>query len=240
MNPAGPTDTIINVTFNSGFTFDSVFVSASNGCTTSLVKKLRVSATLVPATPVISSNTASFNACIGDVVTYTATSTATATSGSAATYGWVLPLHLSIASATTDSSSITVNVLSGYTGGTLKAFAKSACGINSIIKTQALTHTGCAAGTRVSAPIAATTAQLYPNPNNGNFTVRIQTGVVASSNATVKIANMFGQVVAEYAAVNKGGLITLNVANNKLINGVYNVIYTIDGVSNTIKMTVQK
>ena len=147
---------------------------------------------------------------------------------------------MAITSATSDSGSITVSVLAGYTGGTLKAFAKSACGINSAVKTQALTHTGCAAGTRVSAPIAATTAQLYPNPNNGNFTVRIQTGVASSSNASVKIANVFGQVVAEYAAINKGGLITLNVANNKLISGIYNVIYTIDGVSNTIKMTVQK
>jgi hypothetical protein len=47
-------------------------------------------------------------------------------------------------------------------------------------------------------------------------------------------------MVENFTAVNNNGLISQNINNNNLTNGVYTVRYTVGTVTNVIKMVVQK
>lgn len=246
VNAPGANDTAITVTFDKGFTSGTISVQ-SVGTLRSAAKVLAVTALQLPVavktvTVTGGTNVAKpLNACIGNTMTFkVATLTpATATTVAPDHYRWIFPATMTVASANADSSEVAFNVNAGFTGGAVAVVSISKVGVTSAIaglKTT-LTHTGCAAGTRIAATeraIVATKTSLYPNPNNGNFRINIESGVAA--NATIQITDMAGRTVAKYNASSNN----LNISNNKLVNGVYFVTYTVGNVSNTIKMVVKK
>jgi len=65
--------------------------------------------------------------------------------------------------------------------------------------------------------LSTATFNLYPNPNNGNFTLQYDLGTNSSGN--VKIYNTLGEMVGEYTLDNSEG--KMNISNSGLSNGVY-------------------
>ncbi|MBU6157561.1 MAG: T9SS type A sorting domain-containing protein [Bacteroidetes bacterium] len=131
VNGAGVNDTAVIVTFNSGFTTDSLMVTARTACSESINRRIFLSAlSVTPAVTSLTSGTGNFAPCAGSTVTYTATaSTPTNAQSAIATFRWTRPAGTEVVSANSDSSEITVNYLSVYKGGALSVRGVSACGI---------------------------------------------------------------------------------------------------------------
>jgi translation elongation factor EF-Tu-like GTPase len=81
-------------------------------------------------------------------------------------------------------------------------------------------------------------AVIYPTPNDGNFTLVVNTGVQTTSNATVELVDMYGRVVARYSAVNNLGMIYRKIQNNHLMSGVYQVTCKIGKLRLVTRMVV--
>jgi len=69
----------------------------------------------------------------------------------------------------------------------------------------------------ITAPTNDAEVNLYPNPNNGNFTLEYDLGTGA--NGYVQLYNTMGQMVGEYSLANSQG--KMNISNPQLSNGVY-------------------
>ncbi len=152
-------------------------------------------------------------------------------------YSWTLPKNTSIVSANTDSSFITISIGALFTSGSISVKAKTACGVLGGGRSQALTK--CVVSPRAFTYTEAKD-QLYPNPNDGNFQLSVNTGITTRSNALVRVFDMTGKQVAQYNAVNNNGVINARYAASHLQNGVYTVQYTVGNTSKSIKMIVQK
>lgn len=61
------------------------------------------------------------------------------------------------------------------------------------------------------------TVNLYPNPNNGNFTLEYDLG--NNVDGKVILYDMYGQLVGEYSLANSQG--KMSISNPQLSNGVY-------------------
>ena len=252
LNASGVNDTAIMVTFGAGFTRDTIRVTAVNGCNTSIAQKVFLSAVLPPATPnSLISNTGSFNGCVGGFITFTVASPAPSASQEPTNrYRWAIPSKTLIRSAQPDSSSMTIKFLSGYVGGNITVRGVSACNVQGAILTQALTHIGCAVGSRptdgnlskdaIVVEEGTNDTKLYPNPNNGTFTVQMQTGKNDRMPATIQIIDVYGRVVSQFIAANNAGRINRTVSESKLPNGIYTVKYTVGLTTSTSKMVIQK
>jgi hypothetical protein len=212
-----------------------------------------------PATPATLTVTLVSDVCGARVYRYAAPvlPAGTATNAAPNGYEWSLPTGSVVAlSGTLDSG-----VLSGptaryirviYTSNagavptdSIRVRYTSACGVGND-KAAKLTNVFkvCLVGAPVYSKSNNTTdgikAMVYPNPNNGIFTVRIETGVTAKANASIQIIDMNGRMVENFTSVNNNGLISQNINNSNLTNGVYTVRYTVGTVTNVIKMVVQK
>ena len=229
----------ITVSFNTGFTGGSLTAKGVTACgvigtttTTAILQYL-------PPTPLsISSSTNSYNACINSTVTYTAIVGAPTTSQTpTSVFRWTKPNNTTITAASADSSSITLRFNTGYVGGTLSVKGQSRCGTQGGTKSQSLTHTGCAAGTKMSIPITTKTANsfevsLYPNPSAGEFklfvnfvggkTSSMATNLVGGktpTKATVKVIDLQGRLIKSFECIaNRPTAI-----GNELKPGVYMV-----------------
>ncbi len=140
INPPGVNDTAIIVQFASGFLRDTLSVSAVTPCSQSTPRTLVLSSQFTPPTVSnITASTGNFTPCIGNVVIYTASAPApTSTQSAISAYRWTLPAFCTITATTGDSSSITVRIDPGFTGGTLSVRARSACGVLGTARTGGL------------------------------------------------------------------------------------------------------
>jgi len=196
----------ITVSFNTGFTGGSLTAKGVTACgvigttaTTAILQYL-------PPTPLsISSSTNSYNACINSTVTYTAIVGAPTTAQApASVFRWTRPNNTSITAASADSSSITVRFNTGYVGGTLSVKGQSRCGTQGGSKSQALTHTGCAVGTKMSVPVTTTInsnsfeVSLYPNPSAGEFKLFVGVTPTKATKATVKVIDLQGRLIKSF------------------------------------------
>jgi len=130
-------------------------------------------------------------------------------------------------------------------GDSVRVRYTSACGVGSN-KALKLTNVAkvCLVGTPASSKTANNSdvikAEIYPNPNNGNFTLSVQTGIMTNATAKVQIIDMYGRVVNQFTAQNNNGSIYMNIADAKLINGLYSVKYSVGTISSSVKMMIKK
>jgi uncharacterized protein (TIGR02145 family) len=218
----------ITVSFNTGFTGGSLTCKGISACgvvgTTATTAILQY---LPPAPLSIATSTNSYNACINSSVTYTALVSAPTTAQvSASVFRWTRPNNTTITSATADSSSITVRFNTGYTGGVISVKGQSRCGAQGAARSQMLTHTGCALGTKMSLPITTTNApsfevSLYPNPTTNEFKLLIKNNTVVGSNkpskAIIKVIDLQGRMMKSFTT-NTNQAIAIG---NELKAGVY-------------------
>jgi hypothetical protein len=194
--------------------------------------------------------------CGGRKYRYTAPTLPAGTSVYAAASGYVWTLPTSNIGAVLDSGTLNSKVIVvRYTSNAAAAATDSmylqytsACGL-SPLKGQKLTNLLKANCLVNGTPVISRTinvtndgmkAQVYPNPNNGNFTVRVETGITAKTNASIQVLDMNGRLVSQLNTVNNNGLVVANINNSNLNSGIYIVKYTVGNVTNTIKMVVQK
>jgi uncharacterized protein (TIGR02145 family) len=219
----------ITVSFNTGFTGGSLTAKGVSSC--GVVGTTATAAVLqyLPPTPLsIGSSTNSYNACINSSVTYTAlVGTATTSQAPAVSFRWTMPNNTSITSASADSSSITVRFNTGYTGGAITVKSQSRCGTLSAARSQTLTHTGCAIGTKMSQPITTSNSNsfevsLYPNPTANAFKLLIKNSKasgLSSNQAIVKVIDIQGRMIKSFQANTN----QVTAIGNELKAGVYMV-----------------
>jgi hypothetical protein len=200
------------------------------------------SITLTPSKAVdVVSSTGFWNGCIGNSVNYFVVSPTTSTSP-ISVYRWTIPAFTTITSANVDSSQITLQFNTSYRGGSLKVQSSTSCGALGTAVSKTLTHVGCAAGQRGSnvEELVIDQVALSPNPNNGTFTLNVESSVKKSTIVKVQIYDIYGKMVGEYTTQSASGIFSKNITNTKLNNGVYFVTYVIGDTRKTVKMIVQK
>jgi uncharacterized protein (TIGR02145 family) len=229
----------ITVSFNTGFIGGSLTAKGVTACgvigTTAATAILQY----LPPTPLsISSSTNSYNACINSTVTYTAIVGAPTTAQApASVFRWTRPNNTSITAASADSSSITVRFNTGYVGGTLSVKGQSRCGTQGGSKSLALTHTGCAVGTKMSEPVTTTInsnsfeVSLYPNPSAGEFKLFVGVTPTKATKATVKVIDLQGRLIKSFEC-NANQVTALG---NELKPGVYMVEVRIGNEVKTLR-----
>ena len=193
--------------------------------------------------------------CGGRKYRYTAPALPAATAVYAAATGYIWTLPTTTIGAVLDSGSLTEKVIvvsytsnsAAITGDSMYLTYTSACGLSPVKgqKLSNLVKINCLVN---STPVYSRTvntnngiiAQVYPNPNNGNFTVRIESGITSKTTASIQVIDLNGRIVSNVSAVNNNGLIVTNINNSNLNNGIYTVRYTVGNVTNAVKMVIQK
>ena len=250
INASGANDTAVIVTFLSGLTKDTLSVTSITPCSESVAKTVILNATLLPPTPTsITSSTGSYNACIGNQITYTRVVAApTATQVAASVYRWTKPNNTVIVSAATDSSSITLQFNTGYIGGSVTCKGQTPCGILGTAKSQALTHTGCAAGT-VIIPMAKNPnnvessdfeLNVYPNPNDGNFNLDVKSNSLIQQSLVIQIIDFNGKIIKRYTAKTESGIFSKHFSESNLAAGVYTLRVISNKTIKEVKLLIDK
>ena len=242
---------------------DSVKVRYSSGCGFSTYKAAALTnvatSTVVPAAPASITATLVSNVCGARVYRYTAPAlpVGSATAAAATGYTWSLPTGSAVAlSASVDSGVLSgagaryirlkfTNNGAAVAGDSVRVRYTSACGVSA---NKALKLTNLALVCLVGSPVYSKgtngndiiNAEIYPNPNSGNFTLTVQTGIMTPAIAKVQIIDMYGRVVNQFTAQNNNGSIHMNISDSKLVNGMYSVKYSIGTISNSIKMMIKK
>jgi hypothetical protein len=175
---------------------------------------------------------------------------ATTTAGAASAYLWTLPTGTVGSTGSLDSGSLSGRTIvivytsnAAATTDSIRVRYTSGCG-NSAIKAQKLSNiakTCFSGGTDIFSRNAtsAIKSSVYPNPNNGSFTVTASTGVTSETTATVQVIDMMGKVISHTLVEMNQGIINTTI-NNNLKNGVYLVKYIAGNTTQTIRMVVQK
>ena len=250
INALGVNDTAVIVTFLTGFTKDTLSVTSVTPCSESTSKTVALNATLLPPTPTsITSSTASYNACIGDQITYTVVVAApSATQVAASVYRWTKPNNTVIVSAATDSSSITLQFNTGYIGGSVTCKGQTPCGILGTAKTQALTHTGCPTGTIIiptaklgsNAEPIELELNVYPNPNDGNFNLDVKANSTNPQSLVILIIDVNGKVIKRYSAKTESGIFTKHFSESNLAGGIYTMRVVSNKTIKEVKLLIEK
>ena len=228
------------ITLNFGSSYIGGTLSAK-GMTNCGVAGSVKSIVLAPTKAVdVVSSTGFWNGCIGNSVNYFVVSPVTSTSPVSG-YRWTKPAFTTITSANVDSSQITLQFNTGYKGGSLKVQSSTSCGSLGTAVSKTLTHVGCAAGQRAGVEeetLVTDLVSLFPNPNNGQFTINIQTGDKVTQKALIQIINLQGNLLDQYTVGVNAGVISKKITNTSLKSGMYFVTYIIGTNKKTIKMYI--
>ena len=234
---------------------DSVRVLYTSDCGNSLRKTSKLSNTLLaaPLAPASITIQTKSDVCGARTYRYIAPATlpgATTTAGAASGYLWTAPFGTVGSTGTIDSGDVNSRIITvTYTsnaaaaaGDSIKLQYTSGCG-NGAFKAQKLSNlakTCFASGNEVfTRNNTEIKTSVYPNPNNGSFTLYATTGVMNKSVATVQVIDMLGKEVSQSIVENNNGVINTNL-NVNLKNGVYTVKYTVGNVSSNVRMVVMK
>ena len=215
---------------------------SAKGVTSCGASSAAKSITFAPSKAIdVVSSTGFWNGCIGNSVNYFVVSPVTSTLPVTG-YRWTKPAFTTITSANVDSSQITLQFNTGYKGGSLKVQSSTSCGTLGTAVSKTLTHVGCAAGQRGSnvEELVIDQVALFPNPNNGTFTLNVESSTKKSTLVQVQIFDIYGKMMGQYTTQSNLGVFSKNITNTKLNNGMYFVTYTIGNVRKVIRMVVQK
>ncbi len=218
----------ITIRYDLGYAGGAITAKGQSACGIAGVAKSVTLLYLTPTPTSITSTTGLYNGCIGTAMVFTAVVPApTTTQVAAAIYRWTKPNNTTITSAAADSSSITLQYNTGYTGGSLTVKGQTPCLTLGTAKSQALTHTGCPVGSLtqiagfklLNPPLQQ--ALIYPNPNNGNFTININTKSGKTEPVEIIIVDLYGKVVNQYYSESNQGVINQNVSLKPVSSGLY-------------------
>ena len=208
--------------------------------------------TTLPAAPAAPTQALVTDACGARVYKFTAAALPVATTTALGTgYDWAFTSGAVASTATfvRDSAngryvwySFSSNA-AATTADSIKVAFKTLCGNSPYgkLKLANLAKTGCKTATIKGLNVTSSEkTMLYPNPNNGIFTLYVTTGNFENTKATIQVVNMMGKVVYQSNAVCNNGTLVSTINNYNLPNGVYTVRYTIGSLTNSVKMIVQK
>jgi peroxiredoxin family protein len=235
---------------------DSVRVYYTSGCGNSLRKSSKLSnillsAPLAPASITIQLKNDVCNARTYRYIAPTLPS-ATSTAGAATGYIWTRPIGPLGTTGTIDSGNVNSRIITvtyssnaaAGVGDSIKLQYSSGCG-NGAVKAQKLSNVAkvCPPGIFAKADSKETSItrvmQVFPNPNNGNFTIKIQTGITTTRKALIEIRDIQGRLIRTLNTENVNGAINQEVRNMGLIKGMYVVIYRLGAEHNSVKMIVE-
>ena len=204
-----------------------------------------------PAAPATLTATLVSDVCGARVYRYTAPAlpAGSATAAAATGYTWTLPTGSAVAlSATLDSGVLSgagaryirlkfTNNGAAVTGDSVRVRYISACGVGA---NKALKLTNLAKVCLVGAPVYAKGAEvinadIYPNPNNGSFSLHFETGVLSEKQALVEIKDITGKSIDQFAVKVINGKIDAFYNTGKLKTGLYFI-----GLKNQNKVACKK
>jgi hypothetical protein len=188
--------------------------------------------TLIRATtPAVSSITTDLGNnyyCADDYGTFTAASaTVTSIQRPIATYRWTLPSNTTMLSANSDSSVVSLIFTGSFTGGSLQVRGVNACGTLGTAKAITISTALCRGGntniptTKIANQQSPLFTLVYPNPNQGRFTLEATTGNLFSEKVDVSIINANGKLVDKFSTQSVAGKIKTQIQSTKLSNGLY-------------------
>jgi hypothetical protein len=211
----------VKLQFGSTFVGGNLFVRGVTACGgIGSAKSITLIRYLTPTPTNITSSTTSYNACIGNSITYTVVAPSpNATQQIADVYRWTVPANANIQSANTDSSAVSVIFNTGYTGGSLIVRGQTNCGVIGTQKAVTLTRTGCPSGLFAKNTVkenktSKAKINIYPNPNNGSFKIALKTGRHTSEKVNIQMINTMGKVIFSNNLISVNGDVNLNI-NNK-------------------------
>jgi len=214
----------------------------------------------VPATPASITATLVSDVCGARVYRYAAPvlPAGTATNVAPTGYEWSLPTGSAVAlSGIKDSGELSgsnarfirviyTNNGLAITGDSIRVRYTSPCGV-SAKKALKLTNIAitCSGNTPLITKatikiVSNEKTMLYPNPNNGIFTLNVTTGNFENAKATIQVVDIMGKVVYQTNEVVNNGTLVSRINNYNLSTGIYTVRYTIGSVTKAVKMVVQK
>jgi lysophospholipase L1-like esterase len=229
----------ITLQFNAGYAGGAISVKGQTACGQfGTAKTVNLQYSTPTPTSVVSSSGV-YNACIGSTITFSMTVPApTSTQIAAVMYRWTRPNYTTILSANADSSIITLLFNTGFTGGSLTVKGQTACGNYGSAKTQLLTNVGCASGTKMysksSDDFKSQHALVFPNPNNGNFTLKFNNRF--KTNIIIRDVN--SSVMATYQTIGNNEQEDFKINNLNLPAGLYFISIQNDNKIETIKMVI--
>ena len=228
----------VSISFGSSFSTGAITVKSQSACNIfSAAKSLAVA----PAKPLdMSSSTGFWNGCIGNSATYSVISAVPSVSlPPGVAFRWTKPANTTFTYANADSSVVTLQFNTGYTGGPLTAKATTSCGTLSTPISKTLTHINCAFGSRVGVEdLQKDLVALYPVPNNGNFTLNVQSSITKTAYANVNIIDMTGRTVYSERIKSVDGVLSKDFSLN-LQRGMYALYYIINNKRTVVKFIVQ-
>jgi len=124
----------------------------------------------------------------------------------------------------------------GYTYTTIPGYQLTA-GIQQSIPNGVTNAVVDKAEVTVETPAEKDGIVVYPNPSNGNFTVRINTSNL-TDNAIVTVYDLFGKIVLSSTMGNNGGFMQQTFSNKNLAAGMYVVHCSVGNKSSTLKLSV--
>jgi hypothetical protein len=230
----------------------------TSDCGNSLRKALKLTNTLLSAPLAPASITIQLKSDVCFLRTYRYIApvlpAATTTAGVATGYIWSTPFGALGSTGVIDSGNVNSKIITvtyssnaaAATGDSIKLRFSSGCG-NGAFKAQKLSNILKACpplpGFSKTTPKPTTTTdlgmQIFPNPNKGNFTIKINTGVLSKAKALIEIRDIQGRLVHSINTQNINGIINEHVQKSELTSGVYLVTYRLGDVRKSMKMVVE-
>lgn len=226
-------------------------------CGFSAYRKARLTNTAIstnpPAAPASITISLVNNICGARQYRYTAPvlPAATATNSAPNGYSWDGPFGPVGTTGTIDSGNVNSRaILVTYTSNAAATIADSirvrytsVCGSGpyrrALLTNTALVCPGNVVGKPENQPVVE--YNLYPNPNNGRFTLMVNnTGIKDKSVAVVRVLDFLGKPLARFSAMNENGKIIANINKTDLPSGIYVVEFSVGNITKTIKMVVVK
>ncbi|MEI2750242.1 MAG: T9SS type A sorting domain-containing protein [Ferruginibacter sp.] len=227
----------ITVSFASTFVTGKLSVTATNACGTSNARTISVYAR--PAVP--GAITGATSVCsMEQGVAYSIAPVANASS-----YIWYAPSGSTITDGVTTSTSssfattaTSVFVNFGSTAGQVRVKGVNSCAQGGVVATT-VSFAVCKNAPFASSEMNNPSAVVFPNPSKGNFSIRIANEKTTTAITDVTVLNEFGQQVYKGRVNIVNGNISLNL-EDKLINGIYMVQYTVSGKTIVKKVMISK